>query len=129
LHLANNFTGASITPPMVSYYIKTINEAFTFYVEDIENGSSYIQQKLEGAYTAYFDIIILKENVTTDYYLYSIGGSSTVAWTSVNTARPNWTYIINAQSPTFSSSTYINSYVTGAGIPVSKVTVITNVIR
>ena len=89
----------------------------------------YIQNRLEGSYSCFFDVIILKENVTTNFYLYSAGGTSNVAWTFVNTAKPNWSYIINAQCSTFSSNPYVSSYVTGSGIPASKVTVINNILR
>ena len=34
LRLAN-YTGLSITPSMVTYFIKTINEAYTYYLEDL----------------------------------------------------------------------------------------------
>ena len=45
---------------MVSYFIKTINEAFTYYQEDLQSNTLYIQNRLEGSYSGYFDVIILK---------------------------------------------------------------------
>lgn len=30
-----NYTGDGITPQMVSYYIKTLNEAYIFHLEDL----------------------------------------------------------------------------------------------
>jgi hypothetical protein len=55
-----NYTGSLITPSMITFYIKTINDAFTFYQEDLPNNTLYIQNKLEGAYAGYVDVIILK---------------------------------------------------------------------
>ncbi len=31
----DNYTGASITPAMVSYMTKTLNEAYQYYLEDL----------------------------------------------------------------------------------------------
>ena len=111
-----NYTGSSITPSMVAYYIKTINEAYTYFNTDYSNNTAYIVSRLEGAYTGYFDVIIITENVTVSTLLYSINGTSTVSWSNVNTAKPNWAYIINQQS-TFVPQIYISSFsTTGSGI-------------
>jgi hypothetical protein len=67
--------------------------------------------------------------VTANLNLYSINGSSTVVWTFVNYARPNWTYIINIKAGNYSSNTYVNSFTYGAGLPPFKVTALGKAIR
>ena len=67
--------------------------------------------------------------MTANFYLYSTAGTSTVAWTFVNIARPTWGYIINTQQVTFSSNTYVSSWTVGTGILASKIPVIFNILR
>ncbi len=56
----DNYTGASITADMKNVFRTTINDAFTFYQEDLPNTTYYMQSKLEGTYPGSFEIIILK---------------------------------------------------------------------
>ena len=68
----------------------------------------------------------MTENVTASWSLYSIGGSSSVIWTNVNTAKPNWVYIINILIQ--NQQTYINSFTNGNGISSTTADVIRNVL-
>jgi hypothetical protein len=111
----SNYTGSSITPSMVSFYIKTINEAYTYYRNDFANNTNYIQTKLEGSYGSWFDVVIITTNVTGSWVLYSTGGSSTITWSGVNTAQPNWVYVINAL-PLLNPDYYIQNLSRGSGI-------------
>ena len=88
----------------------------------------FIQQKLEGSYKGYVDVIILKENLTSELYIYSDDGKSFVGWTSVNQERPSWTYIINIQTFTNSSNSYVGAYANGKGITPNAITAIAKVI-
>jgi hypothetical protein len=84
---------------MVSFYIQTINEAYTYYKTDHSSSTQYIQSRLESSYSGYyFDVIIMTENETGGSYLYPSGGSSVVCWSGVNVAQRNWAYIINRGS-------------------------------
>ena len=94
-----NYTGTSITPSMVEFYIKTINDGH-YYSRYYSDETAYIVNRLEGAYDGYFDAIIITENVTISALLYSTNGTSTVCWSNVNTAKPNWVYIINVKGTT-----------------------------
>ena len=71
-----NYTGPSIIPSIVSFYIKTINEAFTYHRNDFSNSTNYIQNRLAGSYSGYFEVIILNHNVTGNTYLFSMSESS-----------------------------------------------------
>ncbi len=42
----SNYTGSGITPEMVSNFIKVINDAYTFYKENLTENAKYIQNKL-----------------------------------------------------------------------------------
>jgi hypothetical protein len=42
----SNYTGSGITPEMVSNFIKVINDAYTFYKENLTENTKYIQNKL-----------------------------------------------------------------------------------
>jgi len=124
-----NYTGSSITPSMVAYYIKTINDAFIYFNTDYSNNTAYIVNRLEGAYTAFFDVIIMTENVTGDFLVYSANSTSTVCWSNVNTAKPSWVYIINAKGTTgIQKYTYSITDI-GDGINATFKLVITNVLR
>lgn len=61
-----NYTGESITPAMVSFYIKTLNDAYGLYRDNLTANAFYIQNKLEGAYTGKFEVLIFGENSTSD---------------------------------------------------------------
>lgn len=92
-----NYTGESITSSMVSFYVKTINDAYFYHGTNYSSSTDFIQSRLESTYSAFFDVIIMPENVTIEvnWIIYSTLGSSTVSWYGVNTAKPNWVYIIN----------------------------------
>jgi hypothetical protein len=42
----SNYTGSGITPEMVSNFIKVINDAYTFYKDNLTENAKYIQNKL-----------------------------------------------------------------------------------
>jgi hypothetical protein len=121
----SNYTGLSITPTMVSYYVKTINEAYTYFRNDFSSNTNYIQNRLEGSYSSYFDVIIMTHNVTGSWLVYSIGGSSSVTWSGVNTAQPSWVYFINAVN-VFNIGFYIDFFSHGSGIDSTTDTIIKN---
>jgi len=91
----SNYTGSSITPDMVSTFIKFINEIYEFQGDNPFDNADYLQLKLQGTYTAKFQVLVFPQNTTADLRVYTtLNGTAYVTWTNVNTYKPLWTYII-----------------------------------
>lgn len=89
-----NYTGKDIKPEMVQYYVKVINNAYSFYANDQNKTTNYIASQLESAYDQAFSVLILNKTQTVFAWNVISFGDSVVCWTNVNTYKPAWLYLI-----------------------------------
>lgn len=80
---------------MVSTFVKFINEIYKSQGDSPFDNADYLQLKLQGTYSAKFQVLVFPQNSTADLKVYTtLDGTAYVTWTKVNTKQPLWTYII-----------------------------------
>jgi hypothetical protein len=111
-----NYTGSDIKPEMVQYYVKVINNAYSFYANDLNKTTNYIASQLESAYGQPFSVLILDSTQTVFAWNVISFGDSVVCWTKVNTYKPIWLYLIWPNTKySGQTSGYASSYF-GSGV-------------
>jgi len=126
----NNYTGSFLTTEMIAAYSKTINDAYSYFINDLRLSSEYIASQLGNKYNYAYSVVILLTNENVgNWYIYTFG-DGVICWINVNTYQPNWIYIIWPRYK-YSSQTadYISGLGKGIGINEATETVIRNIIK